>query len=77
MDNLAERKQKILANIEQLRTTKSEAVLQVENLRGELQKKAEELGNLDSLKQTVKNLPDTAYKVLPSGLKTVLGKFRG
>lgn len=77
MDNLAERKQKILANIEQLRTTKSEAVLQVENLRGELQKKAEELGNLDSLKQAVKNLPDTAYKVLPSGLKTVLGKFRG
>lgn len=77
MDNLAERKQKIITNIEQLRTSKSEAVLQVETLRGELTKKAEELGNLDSLKQAVKSLPDTAYKVLPSGLKSVLGKFRG
>ena len=77
MDNLADRKQKILTNIAQLRTSKSEAVLQVETLRGELTKKAEELGNLDSLKQAVKSLPDTAYKVLPSGLKSVLGKFRG
>jgi len=77
MDDISTRRQKILTNIEQLRTTKSEAVLQAETLRGELLKKAEELGNLDSLKQAVKALPDTAYKVLPSGLKTVLGKFRG
>ena len=77
MNNLPERKEKIIANIEQLRTTKSEAVLEVETLRGELVKKAEELGNLDSLKQAVKNLPETAYRVIPSGLKTILSKYRG
>lgn len=77
MGNYNERKQKILDDIAQLRTSKSEAVLQVASLRDELTKKAEELGNLDSLKQAVKSLPDTAYKVLPSGLKSVLGKFRG
>lgn len=76
MDDLSVRTQKMLANIEQLRTAKSEAVLQAETMRGELQKKAEELGNLDGLKQAVKSLPETAYKVLPSGLKTVLAKFR-
>lgn len=77
MDNYEERKQRILNGIKQLRIEKSEAATQVETLRGELTKKAEELGNLDSLKQAVKSLPDTAYKVLPSGLKSVLGKFRG
>lgn len=76
MDDLSVRTQKMLANIEQLRTAKSEAVFQAETMRGELLKKSEELGNLDSLKQAIKSLPETAYKVLPSGLKTVLGKFR-
>lgn len=77
MDNYDERKQIILDRIKQLRVEKSEAATQIETMRGELLKKAEELDDIDSLKKVVKNLPDTAYRVIPSGLKTILSKYRG
>lgn len=77
MNNYGERKQKILDGIKRIRIEKTEAATQIETIRGELIKKTEELGDFDSLKQAVKNLPDTAYKVLPNAMKNVVGKYRG
>lgn len=77
MDDLEKRKQQILDDIKQLRASQSEAALETQALRDQLKQKADELGAFDGLKQAVKNMPDAAYKLLPSGFKTVLGKYRG
>lgn len=77
MDDLIERKQQIIDKIQQLRMSQSEAALESQEMREQLQAKEAELGTLETIKQTTKGLSESGYKALPSAFKVLLGKYRG
>ena len=77
MDDLAEQKQQIIDKIQQLRTSQSEAALESQEMREQLQAKEAELGTLETIKQTTKGLSESGFKALPSSFKVLLAKYRG
>lgn len=76
MDN-SELKRKTIAAIRQLRAEKSEAVSASGKLQAQLTEKVAELDGFADVIALVKGMNDTAYKVLPTTMKTAFARYRG
>jgi hypothetical protein len=69
--------ERVLSKVKRLRAEKSEAVSASGKLQAQLTEKVAELDGFADVIALVKGMNDTAYKVLPTTMKTAFARYRG